>query len=243
LKRASGAGPGLACGLALLLSGCASAPSVDLQTEQPLASSTVPGNSIPQATSTPLREVPPPFPAAVDLQGQLSIKLLAFGKLPTHGISAGFFFSGRPEAGQLDLMTPLGSQLAHVLWSPEGAWVQRTGNGTIGRATHPTESQIGSLPVAPATPGNSVEGFDSIEELSKSLLGEAIPLRTLVHWMQGSPDPKRPRTDGPDAGLAVGTFAQDGWLIDVREWPRLLLVTRNPSEYLRGIIIKIYLDH
>ena len=51
-------------------------------------------------------------PARLALQGQLSLKLLAWQDLPAKGLSLGFFFSGHTDQGLLDLMTPLGTLMA-----------------------------------------------------------------------------------------------------------------------------------
>lgn len=177
-------------------------------------------------------------PAAIDLQGQLSIKLQALGDQPAKGVSLGFFFHGHPGAGRLELMTPLGSQIAQVGWTRAGAWLQRAG-GRVGDP--PPDSSFG--PDFPASaPDDGRERFDSVDAMSERVLGEAIPLQTLIHWMQGRADPDRPSVMPPDANLAPGTFTQDGWLIDTREWPRLLQAVRTAGPTLRGMQIKVRLD-
>lgn len=216
-------------GLALALGGCASAPR------------TAPSGAPPAPGVSPdLAPAPSPRPAAIDLQGQIGIKLQAFGDLPAKGISLGFFFHGHPDEGRLDLMTPLGSQLAQAGWTPAGAWLRRAGSDA------PPETTFGAdpapSPTSPARADPGLERFDNIDALSERVLGEAIPLQTLVHWMQGRADPARPSVTGPADGLEAGTFTQDGWLIDTREWPRRLQATRTASERLRGIQIKVYLD-
>lgn len=230
----------LAVGMALTLAGCASAwrtPSADAAiapTPAPSSASTA-ADTVAAAPT-----LPPPAAADIDLQGQISIKLLATDDLPAKGVSLGFFFQGQPDAGRLDLMTPLGSQIAQVGWNPAGAWLRRAG-GTISSDAAP-ESRFGSNLSAAPSPDDGLERFESIGALSERVLGEAIPLQTLVHWMQGRADPLRPSTAAPDAGLAAGTFTQDGWLIDTREWPRRLLASRPAGPGLRGIQIKVHLD-
>lgn len=151
-------------------------------------------------------------PARLALQGQLSIKLLAWQNLPAKGLSLGFFFSGHTDQGLLDLMTPLGTLMAQVGWHADEAWVVNQ----EGRQT-----------------------FADLDELSRQTLGEALPLRHLVHWMQGQPDPGQPSslTDQP------GVFEQAGWRIDTREFAeQRIQATRNASEQQRAIHIKVYLD-
>ncbi|MDD2978143.1 lipoprotein insertase outer membrane protein LolB [Aquabacterium sp.] len=151
-------------------------------------------------------------PARLALQGQLSLKLLAWQDLPAKGLSLGFFFSGHTDQGLLDLMTPLGTLMAQVGWHADEAWVVNQD----GRQAYPT-----------------------LDELSRQTLGEALPLRSLVHWMQGQPDPTQPSTPGDQAGV----FEQAGWHIDTREIAeQRIQATRSANEQQRAIHIKVYLD-
>ncbi len=174
--------------------------------------------------------------ASIELQGQLSIKLQATEDQPAKGVSLGFFFSGLPEAGRLELMTPMGSQIAQVGWSSAGAWLRRDGG---------SRSLLGAPPGVDAftqAMGDGIDRFNSIDALSAHVLGEAIPLQTLIHWMQGHPDPTRPSLPPADAAATDGQFTQDGWLVDTRNWPRRLQATRQASHNLRGIQIRVHLD-
>ncbi|MDX9844529.1 MAG: lipoprotein insertase outer membrane protein LolB [Aquabacterium sp.] len=146
------------------------------------------------------------------LQGQLSIKLQAWQDLPAKGLSLGFFFSGHTDQGLLDLMTPLGTLMAQVGWHADEAWVV----SQEGRQT-----------------------YADLDELSRQTLGEALPLRSLVHWMQGQPDPTQPSTPDDQPGV----FEQAGWRIDTRELgEQRIQATRSASEQQRAIHIKVYLD-
>ncbi len=163
------------------------------------------------ATSSPPQGVNQQLPS-IELQGQMSLKLQAFGAQPAKGLSLGFFFSGHTQSGQLDLMTLLGSQMARVEWQTGQAWL---------------------------TNEKGRRHFGAIEELAEEALGEALPLRALIHWMQGHPDPQAPHQTGPEAG----TFTQLGWTIDARELPiKKLLAQRHASDSQRGVTIKVYLD-
>lgn len=153
-----------------------------------------------------------PQPQRQELQGQLSIKLLAFGQMPAKGLSLGFFFAGSTEAGQLDLITLMGSQLAQVNWMPDEVWL---------------------------TDEKGKRRYASMDELSGAALGEALPLRALVHWMQGSPDPTLPSETGPQAN----SFTQLGWTIDLSERDsKKLTATRAATSSQRGVYVKVYLD-
>jgi outer membrane lipoprotein LolB len=146
------------------------------------------------------------------LQGQMSLKLEAFGDQPAKGISLGFFFHGRAQAGELAFMTLMGSQVAQLRWSPQ-------------------EAEL--------TDSNGPHHYPSLAELSEAALGEALPLDTLIHWMQGHADPALP----VHIGTEPDTFEQLGWLIDTRQLDeKKLNATRAPSSQLRGARIKVYLD-
>ena len=150
--------------------------------------------------------------ARVALQGQLSIKLLAWQDLPARGLSLGFFFSGNADRGVLDLMSPLGTLTAQVGWQADEAWV-----------VHQQGRQ----------------SFRDLDELTQRTLGEALPLRSLVHWMQGNPDPTLPSTDTDQAGV----FEQAGWRINASELAnQRIQATRAASEEQRAIQIKVYID-
>jgi outer membrane lipoprotein LolB len=146
----------------------------------------------------------------------MGIKLAAWQAEPARGMSFGFFFQGQVERGSLSLMTPLGSQVAQVEWAPASATLRRIGPG-----------------------GGEDIRRGSIEELAEAALGEALPLQTLVHWMQGRPDPTLPHTQATEAG----TFEQRGWVIDTsgRAQGRIL-ATRQGQPGLRDARILVRLD-
>jgi outer membrane biogenesis lipoprotein LolB len=162
------------------------------------------------ATTSP--PIPLRTPQHIDLQGQLSIKLGAFADQAAKGMSLGFFFSGNTQAGQLELMTLMGSQVAQVRWQADQVWLSND------KGTQP---------------------YNSLDELSEATLGEPLPLRTLIHWMQGHPDPDRPH----QVAQAPDTFTQDGWLVDAHDLPAHKLQAQRPAGTdQRSVLIKVYLD-
>jgi outer membrane lipoprotein LolB len=167
----------------------------------------------PPITRQPTRQ--PPLPArapSVELQGQMSIKLQAFGQQPAKGLSLGFFFNGHAQEGQLDLMTLLGSQMARVEWRADEAWLINE----KGRRR-----------------------FDSIESLAWEALGEALPLSALIQWMQGHPAPFMPYDAGPDnATFGQLGWHIDTHELAVKK----LTAQRPASASQRGVTIKVYLD-
>ena len=102
----------------------------------------------------------------------MSIKLDAHEGREPEGLSLAFHLQLQGEAGQLSLMTPLGTQMAEIRWDAQQA-VLRDSEG---------EQQ-----------------YPSLEELSAALLGEVLPLAVLPYWLDGQADPATPSTPSPQA--------------------------------------------
>lgn len=171
----------------------------------------------------PLPAIAPPLSAGdalseqvITLQGQLGVKLGAWEDEPSRGVSFGFFFQGSPQIGSLSLMTPLGSQVALVTWRPDSATLQRIGPG-----------------------GGEVIQRDAIEDLAAEALGESVPIRTLIHWMQGRPAPDLPHARLNDSS----GFQQSGWTVDTRDFGQgRLTASRHGLPGLRDVRIVVRLD-
>ena len=73
--------------------------------------------------------------------------------------SAGFELSGKPEAGELKLTSPLGNVLGVLRWSPSEAVLDS-----------------GSRPL---------QRFDSVDALMLQATGAAVPLSALFAWLRG----------------------------------------------------------
>lgn len=78
---------------------------------------------------------------------------------PEQFFSAGFELKGKPERGELTLISPLGSVLGVLRWSPGDAELD-SGNQKIQR-------------------------FDSVDALMAQATGAAVPLAALFAWLQG----------------------------------------------------------
>jgi len=78
---------------------------------------------------------------------------------PEQSFSAGFELKGKPERGELTLISPLGNVLGVLRWSP-GEAVLDSGNQKIQR-------------------------FDSVDALMAQATGAAVPLGALFAWLQG----------------------------------------------------------
>ena len=80
---------------------------------------------------------------------------------PAQSFSASFELKGKPEQGELSLISPLGSVLGVLRWSP-GEAVLDSGNGKVQR-------------------------FSSVDELMAQATGAAVPVAALFAWLQGEP--------------------------------------------------------
>jgi outer membrane lipoprotein LolB len=78
---------------------------------------------------------------------------------PVQSFSASFELKGQAERGELSLISPLGSVLGVLRWSP-GEAVLDSGNGKVQR-------------------------FASVDELMAQATGAAVPLGALFAWLQG----------------------------------------------------------
>ena len=88
-------------------------------------------------------------------QGRLAVKVFS---RPVQAFTATFELQGRPTQGELVLISPLGTTLAHMLWTPDSATL---------------------------ITGSKKEHFDSLEALARSTTGTDLPVTSLFAWLQG----------------------------------------------------------
>ncbi len=88
-------------------------------------------------------------------QGRLAVKVFS---TPVQAFSATFELQGRPTQGELVLISPLGTTLAHMLWTPDSATL---------------------------ITGSKKEHFDSLETLARTTTGTDLPVASLFAWLQG----------------------------------------------------------
>lgn len=79
---------------------------------------------------------------------------------PPQSFHAGFELTGQPSRGELRLTSPLGTLLALVQWSDDGATL---------------------------TQGSQVTRHASVDDLTTTLGGAPIPVRALFDWLQARP--------------------------------------------------------
>jgi outer membrane lipoprotein LolB len=77
---------------------------------------------------------------------------------PAQHMSASFELEGSAETGSLTLLSPLGTTVARVRWSPQGALWQR---------------------------GSEWENHPTLGELTRALTGTELPVADLFQWLNG----------------------------------------------------------
>ena len=82
---------------------------------------------------------------------------------PGDSFSSAFELRGRPEAGQLTLLNPLGTVVAVLRWQP--------GSATL-------EAQ-----------GRAPQQFDSLQAMVEQATGAPIPVAALFDWLDGTATP------------------------------------------------------
>lgn len=137
----------------------------------------------------------PPDDAGGWTSGRLALRVDAAAGRPAQSLSAGFELRGDDRAGELKLLSPLGTQLAAARWAPGLALLR----GSEGERR-----------------------FDSLDALSIEALGEPLPLAALPDWLAGRPwrgAAHKVRDDGfEQLGWTVTTAAlPDGQLLARRD--------------------------
>jgi outer membrane lipoprotein LolB len=123
--------------------------------------------------------------AGLRLSGRLSVQVAHDTAGTPLGGAASFDLQGSPEAGQLELSTPLGTMAARARWQPGLAVLQQS------------DKEL---------------RYEDMDALTRDLLGEAVPVAALFDWLRGRPwsgAASRPRADG------LAGFEQLGWTIDL----------------------------
>jgi len=150
-------------------------------------------------------------PSGELLAGRMSVQVAATDTEPAHSLSASFELSGTPQRGRLDMNTPLGSTVARARWSP-AAVVLDTPQGQTRHAT--------------------------LDEMTRAVVGEALPLPALFDWLRGRPWPGAASVScvAPEpAG-----FSQLGWRVDLSRFDEARLVARRVAP--PAVTVQVKLD-
>lgn len=101
----------------------------------------------------------PPADEALGSQVRSGRMALSVQDQPGQSFSAGFELRGRPQAGQLTLLNPIGGTLAILQWQPGTAQLQ--------------------------TPGQPPRQFASIDAMVEQATGASVPVAALFDWLAG----------------------------------------------------------
>ena len=112
-----------------------------------------------------LPKTPPAETGESRLGGRISVSIAGDVHNRGTGGAATFELFGNPEAGRLELTSPLGTLVARARWSP----------GLVSLQTPDGERR-----------------FDDLDALTREMLGEAVPVAALFDWLQARPWPAAP---------------------------------------------------
>jgi outer membrane lipoprotein LolB len=89
--------------------------------------------------------------------GRMAIQVL---KAPPESLSAGFELQGSAQSGEMVLLSPIGTTLARLEWTPQGARL---------------------------TQGQQQVDSPSLQRLGARLTGTELPIAALFEWLAGRP--------------------------------------------------------
>ena len=98
-----------------------------------------------------------PMDANAYWSGRMAIQVL---KDPPESLSAGFELQGSAQAGEMVLLSPIGTTLARLEWTPKGARL---------------------------TQGQQQVDSPSLQRLGAHLTGTELPIAALFEWLAGRP--------------------------------------------------------
>lgn len=143
---------------------------------------------------------PPPRELASGeaIAGRLTVKVDPTASTQARNVTANFDLQGTPEKGRLDLSTPLGTVLAQARWAP----------GKVALVTSQGET-----------------AFTSLDDLTREVLGESLPVAALFDWLRGRPwagAPSSPLSAPADKG-----FQQLGWAVSLAQFGDGLIAAKR----------------
>ncbi len=134
------------------------------------------------------------------LAGRMTVHVDATPTTQARDVTATFDLQGSAQQGKLDLATPLGTVLAQARWSP----------GRVALVTSQGETRFGNL-----------------DDLTREVLGESLPVAALFDWLRGRPWSGAPSTSTSAPGEAG--FQQLGWVVSLARFDEGLIAARRPQ--------------
>jgi outer membrane lipoprotein LolB len=128
----------------------------------------------------------PPSGPSETLAGRMTVQVEATPTTQARSVTATFDLQGSPQQGRLDMSTPLGTVLAQARWAP----------GRVALVTSQGETR-----------------FSSLDELTREVLGESVPVAALFDWLRGRPWSGAPSTASAASGERG--FQQLGWAVSL----------------------------
>lgn len=157
---------------------------------------------------------PAPTPAAPAdaIAGRMTVRVEATPRSEARNVTATFDLQGSPQEGKLDLSTPLGTVLAQARWSP----------GKVALVTSQGETR-----------------FANLDELTREVLGESLPVAALFDWLRGRPWPGAP--SAPFSTSNDKGFKQLGWDVSLVRFDEGLISARR--DQAPAVTVRAKLDH
>lgn len=136
----------------------------------------------------------------VAASGRLAIRIDAVQPDESPRSSTAFFeLLGEPERGELRLSNSLGTTLAVAYWQPGDAWLRAEGE---------------------------TRRFSDLDELTREMVGEPLPVAALFDWLRGRPWPgaaSEPLAEGESG------FTQLGWRVELARAGDGLITAVRPA--------------
>ena len=109
------------------------------------------------ACATGIKQNVAPLQATKEWSGRLSLQVQSN---PPQQLNASFALQGDAQKGQLDVLSPFGTTLASLQWTPQEAVLQQ---------------------------GDQQQRFASITIMTERLTGTPLPMTELFDWLNGQP--------------------------------------------------------
>lgn len=142
--------------------------------------------------------------------GRITLNVEAASDRPAQRMTADFDLRGDALRGELQISSTVGTRLATLAWSRDGAWLD-SGTGPV--------------------------RYRDLDDLSRAALGESLPLQALPDWVAGRPWTGAPSEAAAEGFVQLGwrvtvAAAGQGRIEALRETPprvHVLLRVQEPA--------------